>query len=119
MTSIHIYDPATRRPALPDLPPLPIGALAVGLANLLQEAADLPAAALHHHVRHAAHQRAIRQDPASARPHPLGAAVRQRHHHPAPPGHDRPRDLVPHRSSPTTASTVSAYAHIPASPAHL
>jgi hypothetical protein len=42
MTSIHIYDPATQA-ALPELPPLPIGALAVGLVNLLQEAADLPA----------------------------------------------------------------------------
>jgi hypothetical protein len=42
MTSIHIYDPASLGAALPDLPPLPIGALAVGLVNLLQEAADLP-----------------------------------------------------------------------------
>jgi hypothetical protein len=41
MTSIHIYDP-TGDTALPDFPPLPMGALAVGLANLLQEAADLP-----------------------------------------------------------------------------
>ncbi len=38
----YIYDPAATGPALPDLPPLPIGALAVGLVNLLQEAADLP-----------------------------------------------------------------------------
>jgi hypothetical protein len=43
MTSIHIYDPARAGSALPELPPLPIGALAVGLVNLLQEAADLPA----------------------------------------------------------------------------
>jgi hypothetical protein len=42
MTSIHIYDPAAGA-APPELPPLPIGALAVGLVNLLQEAADLPA----------------------------------------------------------------------------
>ncbi len=42
MTSIHIYDPASDGPPLPDLPPLPMGALAVGLASLLQEAADLP-----------------------------------------------------------------------------
>ena len=41
MTSIHIYDPASG-PALPDLPPLPIGVLAVGVAELLQQAADLP-----------------------------------------------------------------------------
>ena len=42
MTSIHIYDPASAGPGLPNLPPLPMGALAVGLVNLLQEAADLP-----------------------------------------------------------------------------
>ena len=42
MTSIYIYDPAVEA-ALPELPPLPIGALAVGLVNLLQQAADLPA----------------------------------------------------------------------------
>ena len=43
MTSIYIYDPKAAGTALPELPPLPIGALAVGLVNLLQEAADLPA----------------------------------------------------------------------------
>jgi hypothetical protein len=42
MTSIHLYDPGDGT-ALPELPPLPIGALAVGAQNLLQEAADLPA----------------------------------------------------------------------------
>jgi hypothetical protein len=42
MTSIHIYDPADG-PALPELPPLPIGSLAVGVAELLQQAAGLPA----------------------------------------------------------------------------
>ena len=41
MTSIHTYDPADG-PALPALPPLPIGVLAVGTAELLQQAADLP-----------------------------------------------------------------------------
>jgi hypothetical protein len=43
MTSIRIYDPAEAGTALPELPPLPIGALAVGAAELLQQAADLPA----------------------------------------------------------------------------
>ena len=43
MTSIHVYDPADVRAALPELPPLPIGALTVGAAELLQQAADLPA----------------------------------------------------------------------------
>jgi hypothetical protein len=41
MTSIHIYDPADGA-ALPELPPLPIGVLTVGTADLLQQAADLP-----------------------------------------------------------------------------
>ncbi len=40
MTSIHVYDPG--RAALPELPPIPIGALMVGAAELLQRAADLP-----------------------------------------------------------------------------
>ena len=43
MTSIRTYDPASAGTALPDLPPLPIGALVVGAAELLQQAADLPA----------------------------------------------------------------------------
>src|SRR5207302_641961 len=41
MTSIYIYDPSDGA-ALPELPPLPIGVLAVGTADLLQQAADLP-----------------------------------------------------------------------------
>ena len=40
MTSIRTYDPDGA--ALPELPPLPIGVLAVGTAELLQQAADLP-----------------------------------------------------------------------------
>jgi hypothetical protein len=43
MTSIRTYDPAAAGTALPGLPPMPIGALAVGTAELLQQAADLPA----------------------------------------------------------------------------
>jgi len=43
MTSIRTYDPATAGTALPELPPMPIGAVAVGAAELLQQAADLPA----------------------------------------------------------------------------
>jgi hypothetical protein len=42
MTSIHTYDPANAGAALPELPPLPIGVLAVAAAELLQWAADLP-----------------------------------------------------------------------------
>ena len=41
MTSIHVYDPSDGA-ALPELPPLPIGVLTVGTADLLQQAADLP-----------------------------------------------------------------------------
>ena len=41
MTSIHIYDPDDGA-ELPELPPLPIGVLVVGTADLLQQAADLP-----------------------------------------------------------------------------
>jgi hypothetical protein len=41
MTSIRIYDPGNGA-ALPELPPLPIGVLAVAAAELLQQAADLP-----------------------------------------------------------------------------
>jgi hypothetical protein len=41
--TIHLYDPDRLGAILPELPPLPIGALTVGLVNLLQETADLPA----------------------------------------------------------------------------
>src|SRR6266705_465952 len=41
VTSIHIFDPSDGA-SLPELPPLPIGVLAVGTAELLQQAADLP-----------------------------------------------------------------------------
>jgi len=43
MTSIRTFDPATAGTALPELPPLAIGALVVGAAELLQQAASLPA----------------------------------------------------------------------------
>ena len=42
MVNTRPYDPTTVGPALPELPPLPIGALAVGVANLLEDAAQLP-----------------------------------------------------------------------------
>ena len=41
MTSIRIYDPADGA-APPELPPMSIGVLAAGAAELLQQAADLP-----------------------------------------------------------------------------
>jgi hypothetical protein len=43
VTSIRTYDPASAGTALPELPPLPIGALMAGAAELLQQAASLPA----------------------------------------------------------------------------
>ena len=54
MTSIHLYNPAYAGAALPELPPLPIGALVVGAAELLQQAADLPApvCVTVHHTQH-------------------------------------------------------------------
>jgi hypothetical protein len=42
VTSIHTYDPSNGT-ALPELEPLPIGALVAGTLNLLQQAAGLPA----------------------------------------------------------------------------
>jgi len=42
MVNTRSYDPKTAGPALPELSPLPIGALAVGLTNLLGDAAHLP-----------------------------------------------------------------------------
>jgi hypothetical protein len=42
MVNTRSYDPETAGPALPELPPLPLGALAVGVANLLEDAAPLP-----------------------------------------------------------------------------
>lgn len=71
MTSIRTYDPATAGTAPPELPPLPIGALMVGAAELLQQAANLPAPAyvtVHHtqdigiqFAQHRASVRAITQ----------------------------------------------------------
>jgi hypothetical protein len=45
MTHIPLDVVAVPETALPELPPMPIGALAVGTAELLQRAADLPAPA--------------------------------------------------------------------------
>jgi hypothetical protein len=42
MTSVPLYDPQAPELVDGELPPLPMGALAVGLAELLRAAADLP-----------------------------------------------------------------------------
>jgi hypothetical protein len=41
MNTIHMYDPGDG-PQLPELPPLPIGPLMVGITDLLYQADDLP-----------------------------------------------------------------------------
>ena len=97
MTSIHIYDPVTGA-SLPDLPPLPMDALVVGAKNLLQEAADLPAARATSPSPTPSTSAAVRPGPVQpAGRHPVGAAVRRRRHQRAAPGRGRPGDLVPHR----------------------
>ena len=42
MTSNSLHDPADLATTLPELPPLPIAALMIGVYNLLCEGADLP-----------------------------------------------------------------------------
>ncbi len=42
MTSINLHDPTALDKALPELPPLPMAALMIGVYNLLQDGADLP-----------------------------------------------------------------------------
>ena len=71
MTSIYIYDPSDGT-ELPELPPLPIGVLAVGTADLLQQAADLPQPGLPLHLVHAKHRLPVRQEQASAGLSPAG-----------------------------------------------
>ena len=116
MTSIHIYDPDDGT-ALPELPPLPIGVLAVGTADLLQQAADLPQPRCIFISPRPGHQLPVRPGAGErAGHHPLGAAVRQRHHQPAPPGQDGPETW--HRADfDYSGIAVTAYAHIPAAPA--
>ena len=97
MTSIHIYDPGDGA-ALPELPPLPIGVLAVGTADLLQQAADLPQPRYIFISSTPERQLPVRPGAGErAGHHPLGAAVRQRRDQRAPPGQGRPGDLVPDR----------------------
>ena len=116
MTSIRIYDPNDGA-ALPELPPLPISVLAVGTADLLQQAADLPQPALHLHLRPPVRQLAVRPGAGErAGHHPLGAAVRQRRDQRAPPGQDGPETWY-RTDFDYFGIAVTAYAHIPAAPA--
>ena len=95
MTAIQTHDPSTAGPGLPELPPLPLGALAVGLANLLQDAAQLPQPryiALFDPEQISMQFAPIQ--PSTQGHHPLGPPVRRRRHHRNPPGPRRTRDVV-------------------------
>ena len=112
MTSIHTYD-LKAGPALPELPPLPIGALAVGTAELLQQAADLPQPS--YLTVSDTQSIDLQFAPATgerAGHHPVGSPVRQRHDQPARHGHATaprpgtgPIQLLRHRPSRPTPTS--------------
>ena len=116
MTSIRIYDPADGT-ALPELPPLPIGVLTVGAAELLQQAADLPQP---HYITISSTQSVDFQfapEQASIRAITrwalrFGSIITSAPH----PGRNGPETW--HRADFDYAGiAVTAYAHIPAAPA--
>ena len=116
MTSIHIFDPSDGA-ALPELPPLPIGVLAVGTADLLQQAADLPQP---HYITISPRRRVSFQfapEQASVRAITrwalrFGSVVTSEPHQ----GKDGPETW--HRTDfDYFGIAVTAYAHIPAGPA--
>jgi hypothetical protein len=117
MTSIRIYDPADGA-APPELPPLPISALAAGAAELLQQAADLPQPACIFIYGHQAVSLQFAKEQASAQAvtrwaHRFGSLVTSQ------PGQDT--DGGPETWHRTDFGyhgiAVTAYAHIPAAPA--
>ena len=85
--------------AVPDLPPLPIGALAACALDLLRETGDLP------QPRHigiyepvSGTRAAVRlRDRQPQRHRPVGGTVRRHPGQLAPDGRARPGDVVPHR----------------------
>jgi hypothetical protein len=116
MTSIHIYDPAGG-PALPELPPLPIGVLAVGTAELLQQAADLPQPiyiTVHQNqcisVQFAPEQASVQAVTRWA--HRFGGIVTSRSHNDSP-------ETVCSTGFDYYGITVDAYAYIPANKASI
>ena len=116
MTSIHIYDPSGG-PDLPDLPPLPIGVLVVGTAELLQQAADLPQPIYIsvHENQHVGLQFAREQASVQAITrwaHRFSTTVAS---HPGP-GHDGPETLY-QADFDYYGIAVTTYAHVPAMPA--
>ena len=117
MTSIRTYDPADGT-APPELPPLPIGHLAAGTAELLQQAADLPQPACIFIYGHQAVSMQFAREQASVQAvnrwaHRFGSVTTSQ------PGHDN--DGGPetwHRTDfDYYGIAVTAYAHIPAGPA--
>ena len=117
MTSIYIYDPGDRA-ALPELPPLPIGVLVVGTAELLQQAADLPQPACIFIYGHQAVSIQFAKDQASAQAvnrwaHRFGSIMTSQ------PGQDTDGGQETwHRTDfDYYGIAVTAYAHIPAAPA--
>ena len=117
MTSIDIHDPADGA-ALPELPSLPIGVLAAGTAELLQQAADLPQPACIFIYGHQAVSMQFAKEQASAQAvnrwaHRFGSVMTSQ------PGQDN--DGGPetwHRTDfDYYGIAVTAYAHIPAEPA--
>ena len=116
MTSIYIFDPNDGA-ELPELPPLPIGVLAVGTADLLQQAADLPQP---HYITISSTQRVDFQfapEQASVRAITrwalrFGSVITSQPHQ----GQDGPQTW--HRADfDYFGIAVTAYAHIPAAPA--
>jgi hypothetical protein len=117
MTSIRIYDPDRLAAVLPELPPLPIGALAVGLVNLLQEAANLPAPRLisvydtqHISLQFPAEQASVRTITRWALR--FGSVITSHPH----PDQDGP-DTWCRTEFDYYGVHIDAYAHIPAAPA--
>jgi hypothetical protein len=116
MGSIHTYNP-DGGPALPELPPISIGALAVGLTDLLGRAGDLPQpgfVGIFSGSEHISLQ--FDREPASARTVALwarrfGSAVTEELHED---GRDGPEQWV-RTDFDFYGVHVCAYAHIPIS----
>ena len=117
MTSIHTYDPASAGAALPELPPMPIGALAVGPLEPApagrRPARSRPAITVSDHqtismqfARHTASMRAITRWALR-----FGSVITSQPRQ----GTHRHRDLVPRPTSTTTASPSAPTPIIPAS----
>jgi hypothetical protein len=116
MTSIHVYDPKDGA-APPELPPLPIGVLAVGTAELLQQAADLPQPCCIFIYDNQAISMQFASEQASAQAvtrwaHRFGSLVTSQPHE----GKDGPETWY-RTDFDYYGIAVNAYAHIPAAPA--